>query len=101
MKGKKCKCGFASLAKKPRCPRCGKVTTDAEWKDVGKVLSAAKLRNVPEGFNVPMSLTVVEIDGKGPKVVCWSEDDLSIGDTIVVVDMGGVYVCEKQSPKAK
>lgn len=101
MKGKKCKCGYSTLSKKPRCPRCGKVSSDAEWKDAGKVLSAAKLRKIPDGFNVPMTLTVVEVDGKGPKVTCWSEDELAPGDPVVVVDMGGAYLCERQAPKTK
>ncbi len=98
MKGKKCKCGYATLSKKPRCPRCGKVSVDTEWEDIGKVLSAAKLRKVPQGFNVPMSLTVVEVDCKGPKVTCWSEDDLAVGDEVVIVDIGGAFICEKQAP---
>lgn len=101
MKGRKCKCGFATPAKKPRCPRCGKVMADAEWKDVGKTLSVARLRKIPEGFSVPMSLTVVEVDGKGPKVTCWTEDDLVVGEAVVVVDMGGSYICEKQETKAR
>ncbi len=101
MKGKKCKCGYATPARKPRCPRCGKVASDAEWKDVGQVLSAAKLRKPPTGFEAPMTLTVVEVDGKGPKVTCWCEDDVAVGDTVVIVDMGGAYICEKQLPKAK
>jgi len=98
VKGKKCKCGYATLSKKPRCPRCGKVSADAEWKDEGKVLSAAKLRKIPQGFNVPMMLTVVEVDGKGPKVTCWCEDDLAVGDDVVIVDMGGAFICEKPAP---
>lgn len=100
MKGKKCKCGYATLGKKPRCPRCGKVSSDAEWKDVGKVLSAAKLRKIPDGFKVPMTLTVIEIDGKGPKVTCWSEDALSVGDSVLIANIGGEYICEKQRPKS-
>jgi uncharacterized OB-fold protein len=101
VKGKKCKCGYATQASKPRCPRCGKATSDAEWKDSGRVLSAVKLKKAPEGFTVPMTLTVVAIDDKGPKVTCWSEDELAVGDSVVVVDMGGEYICEKQSPGAR
>lgn len=101
MKGKKCRCGFATVASRPRCPRCGKVTSDAEWKDEGTVMTVANLRKVPDGFNVPMALAVVQIDGKGPKVVCWTEDDLAVGDPVAVIDMGRTYLCEarEQPPR--
>ncbi len=101
MKGKRCRCGFATRASKPRCPRCGKVTSDAEWKDTGVVLSSARLKNPPEGFKVSMALVLVEVDGKGPKVTCWSEDDLAVGEAVALVDTGaGRYTCEKQELKA-
>lgn len=96
MKGKKCKCGYATISKKPRCPRCGRVSSDAEWEDEGKVLSVARLRKIPEGFSAPMALTVIEVGDKGPKVTCWSEDDLAVGDSVVIVDIGGAFICEKQ-----
>lgn len=99
LKGRKCRCGFATLASRPRCPRCGKVTSEAQWEDEGKVLTVAKLRKVPDGFNVPMALTVVEIDGKGPKIACWTEDDLAVGDPVAVVDMGGSYICEAREQR--
>jgi len=103
VKGKRCRCGFATLAPKPRCPRCGKVTSDAEWKDIGVVLSSARLKSPPEGLKVPMALVLVEIDGKGPKVTCWSEDDLVAGDMVALVDTGaGTYTCKKkQEPMAQ
>lgn len=99
MKGRKCKCGYATVSKKPRCPRCGKVASEAEWKDEGRVLTVAQMRRAPDGFNVPMALTVVEIDGKGPKVPCWTEDEVSVGDLVAVVDLGGSFLCEKKEPK--
>ena len=100
MKGKRCRCGFATRASKPRCPRCGKVTSDAEWKDTGVVLSSARLKSPPEGFKVPMALVLVEIDGKGPKVTCWSEDDLAAGDGVALVETEtGTYICDKQKSK--
>lgn len=74
------------------------MSSDAEWEDTGKVLTVAKLRKIPEGFSVPMILTVVEVDGKGPKVACWSEDDLEVGDSVAIADIGGAYLCEKHGP---
>lgn len=96
MKGRKCRCGFATLAAKPRCPRCGKVTSDSEWKDSGTVLSCSKLDAAPEGFKAPMALLLIAVDGKGPKIACWSEEEMTVGETVALVDMGGgVFTCDK------
>ena len=101
MKGRKCRCGFTTLAGRPRCPRCGKVTAEAEWKDSGRVLSCPKLEAAPEGVKAPMTLVLVGVDGKGPKVACWSEEDMEVGDAVSLVDMGGgVYTCAKVAPAA-
>lgn len=98
MKGRKCKCGFTTLAERPRCPRCGKITSEAEWEDVGKVLSSSKLNTAPEGFKAPMNLLLIEVGGKGPKLACWSEEDFAVGETVSLVDMGrGTFTCDKRT----
>lgn len=99
MKGKSCKCGFSTVGDKTRCPRCGKVATDAEWKDRGTVLSSARLKIVPNGFTVPMVLVLVEVDGDGPKLACWSEEDLPVGEKVALTGMSkGTYLCERLGP---
>ncbi len=102
MKGRKCKCGFVTLAGRPRCPRCGKITSDAEWADFGKVLSSARLNAAPEGFKAPMSLLLIEVEGKGPKLACWSEEEFAVGDRVALVDMGGnAFTCDRAAPEEK
>ena len=102
VKGRRCKCGFCTIGGSVRCPRCGKITSDAEWGDGGTVLSSAKLNIVPNGFNAPMALVMVEVEGKGPKVTCWSEDDLTAGEKVTLTDLGGcAYICERQMPRTR
>lgn len=97
VKGRTCTCGFATVADKIACPRCGKTTLETEWEDRGRVLSYVKLESVPDGYAEPMGLATVEIDAKGPKIACWSKDDLAVG-TVVAVRKGTAttYVCYRQ-----
>lgn len=74
------------------------MTSDAEWKDAGTVLSFAKLGAVPDGFKVPMAIVLVEVEDNGPKVTCWSEEEHAVGDRVALTDSGGnSYVCERKS----
>ena len=93
MKGMKCKCGFASVSEKTRCPRCGRQMRAEEWPDHGKVASFTALQAVPEGFDVPYNLALVEIAEKGPKVVCWTSGRLKEQDEVSVADLNGKLIC--------
>lgn len=93
MKGKKCKCGFATVSDKLKCPRCGKLMTSSEWPDEGRVLSFTELHAIPEGFENPYNLVLVEIAEKGPKIVCWTSGTLRENETVIVTDWSGKYIC--------
>lgn len=92
MKGQKCRCGFATVAERPRCPRCGKLMEPSEWPDEGKVLSFTRLHAVPEGFEDPCNLVLVGVH-KGPKVVCWTSGVLHEGDPVTIQENKGRYFC--------
>ncbi len=98
MKGRKCRCGFATLADKARCPRCGKATVEAEWQDSGRVLSSVRLDEAPKGFVGPMDLVMVAVEGDGPKVTCWSSERLAPGDGVALEGHGtGPYTCSRKT----
>jgi len=96
MKGQKCRCGFATVAEHPRCPRCGKLMKPAEWLDEGKVLSFTRLHVIPEGFEDPHNLVLVGLH-KGPKVVCWTSGILHEEDLVAIQERNGRYFCTSRT----
>ncbi len=102
MKGMKCRCGFSTTSQRLKCPRCGRPMKPAEWADEGKVLSFTLLQAIPEGLTDPHDLAMVEIAGRGPKVVCWTQTKLEEDERVLVTDSDGRYVCvPKARPKGK
>jgi len=92
LKGSKCRCGFATVSNKRRCSRCGKQMRPSEWPDQGKVLSFSRLQVIPEGFDTPYNLALVEIP-KGPKLACWTSGTLKVDDDVTVTEQHGKYLC--------
>lgn len=102
MKGMKCKCGYATNSQRAKCPKCGRLMKPAEWADEGKVLSFTPLQAIPEGMLDPYNLALVEIDGKGPKVVCWTQGKLTERENVLVTESAGNLMCvPKSGPKVK
>ncbi len=100
-KGSECKCGYMTVAKKMRCPKCGKQMRPADWADKGKVLSFTHLDTVPEGLTDLYNLALVEIE-KGPKMACWTSYTLKEDDIVLIVQQNGKYLCSPntlESPK--
>lgn len=96
MKGHKCRCGFATVSQRSKCPRCGKRMKPLEWPDKGKVLSFTKLQAVPERFQNKYNLVLVGLR-KGPKLVCWTSGTLNVGDEVSITEMNGKYFCNPKS----
>lgn len=92
MKGSKCKCGFATVADRRVCPRCGKRMKPDEWPDEGKVLSFTRLQAIPEGLQDPYNLALVSIED-GPKIVCWTSGTLKADDEVAVTEAKGKLLC--------
>ena len=75
-----CKCGKKVPLKRELCPYCGKKMTIAECGDDAVVLTYTTLYTVPEGFDAPIHLTLVELElGTKLLCVCKNENDLKIG----------------------
>ena len=98
MKGSKCKCGYATTSAMTKCPRCGKEMKASEWEEKGKVLSFVELQVIPQGFGSRYNMALVEIEEAGPKIICWTVEELKDDDEVVVSESNGKYLC---SPKSK
>ena len=96
-----CECGQVFLPPKERCVSCSGFTESLEIGDKGKILSYTVLHVTPEGFEPPLVLGVVEMDGtagneklKPPKIVCVGsvlEDELEVGLKVRVLKLDNTY----------
>ena len=75
-----CNCGKIVILERKICPNCGKTMTSIEIENDATVLTYTTLYTVPEGFNAPIFLTLVEFE-KGAKLLCEckNKNDLEIG----------------------
>ncbi|HIH01193.1 TPA: hypothetical protein HA259_03815 [Thermoplasmata archaeon] len=92
MKGYVCKCGFKTTAKRLRCPRCDRLMTPSYWPNQGTVLAYVRLGIVPVKCEFPADLLLVEIK-TGPKIVCWTDTEFSVGDEVTFVQLGDACIC--------
>ena len=80
MQASTCNCGKIVALKRELCPNCGKSMTSIELGNDAEVLTYTTLYTVPEGFNAPIYLALVELE-QGAKLLCEckNENDLEIG----------------------
>ena len=80
MQASTCTCGKIVVLKRELCPNCGKSMTAIELGNDAVVLTYTTLYIVPEGFNAPIFLVLVELE-QGAKLLCEckNENDLEIG----------------------
>ena len=80
MQASTCKCGKIVALNRKICPNCGKSMTSIELGNDAKVLTHTTLYTVPEGFNAPIFLALVELE-QGAKLLCEckNENNLEIG----------------------
>ena len=80
MQASKCNCGKIVVLYRKICPNCGKQMTSIEFENDAEILTHTKLYTVPEGFNSPIFLALVEFE-QGIKLLCEckNENDLKIG----------------------
>ena len=80
MQASKCPCGKIFALNRELCPYCGKSMTSTELANDAEVLTYTTLYTVPEGFNAPIFLVLVELE-QGAKLLCEckNKSDLEIG----------------------
>lgn len=92
MKGMRCRCTFATVATRTRCPRCGRPMSPHEWPDEGKVLSFTCLQITQAEHQGACDIALVGVHD-GPKVICWASETLSEGDEVQIVQVEGKHFC--------
>ncbi|MBE0518787.1 MAG: hypothetical protein IH630_06140 [Thermoplasmata archaeon] len=98
LKGSKCRCGFAVNTVSIKCPKCGKNMKSAEWADEGTIISCVEVGFSPEGEHGPMNIALVQVAGRGPKVICWTDACFSTGDAVTISEPAKQrYLCRKAS----
>ena len=95
IKGAECKCQKKVVPYRNICPRCGKSMAMAEFEEKGTVLSQTTLHAVPEGFEGPIKLAMIQVQG-GANLICRyeGERDLRIGEKVSIKSMDELYYCE-------
>ena len=80
MQASTCTCGKTYALNRELCPRCGKSMTSIELGNEAVILTYTTVYTVPEGFNAPIFLVLVELE-QGAKLLCEckNENDLEIG----------------------
>ena len=80
MQASTCTCGKKVALNRELCPNCGKSMNSIEFGDDATVLTYTTLYTVPEGFNAPIYLVLVELE-QGAKLLCEckNKNDLEIG----------------------
>jgi len=69
----------------------------SEWEETGKVLSFLELQVIPQGFENPYNMALVEIEDDGPKIICWTTNKLKNNDEVVISEFNGKYLCVPKS----
>jgi uncharacterized OB-fold protein len=95
IEGAECECGKKVVSKRKICPECKKPMMDGEFQNVGKILTYTTLHSPPEGFEGPIRLCMVELEGAA-HLLCSFEDekDLDIGMQVRVKKENDLYFCE-------
>ena len=80
MQASTCTCGKTYALNRELCPSCGKSMTSIELGNEAVILTYTTVYTVPEGFNAPIFLVLVELE-QGAKLLCEckNENDLEIG----------------------
>ncbi len=95
IEGSECECGKKVIPSRKICPMCGKSMIKKEFKEKGTVLTHTTLYAVPEGFEAPIKLAMIEIENEA-NLICSYEgkEDLKIGDKVKIKKKGNINICE-------
>jgi uncharacterized OB-fold protein len=95
IEGAECVCGKKVASKRRICPECKGPLKDAEFGDIGTIVTHTTLYTPSEGFEGPLRLCMVELEG-GARLLCGfkGEKDPDIGDQVKVENNEDLFYCE-------
>jgi uncharacterized OB-fold protein len=88
MQASRCICGKIVPLKRDLCPNCGKLMISIDIGNKAKILTHTTLYTVPEDFESPIFLALVELD-RGVKLLCECKSE-----KFLKIDMRGKIVEE-------
>jgi uncharacterized OB-fold protein len=91
--GAACTCGKTFLPPRDRCIFCSGPTYPIEFKGTGTILTYTVLNVVPEGFEAPLILGLIQLDGIGDRSESGSHDQKA-GDVEDSDRQPPMIVCE-------
>lgn len=98
-----CECNQIFIPPRNNCIKCLKPTRITEIDNCGKLLTYTVLNTVPEGFNAPLILGIVELENRNiannsnhpnPKLICQGRIEksrLEIGLRIKIIKENELY----------
>lgn len=105
LNAKVCNCGQILIPPKDRCVLCTSHTELVQIPGKGRILTYTILHTTPAGFDSPLTLGLIELDGlqkkdntKLPKLVCIGdidEKDVKIGLKVSVEQIEDKYYFKK------
>lgn len=101
----KCECGQITIPPKKRCIFCNGKTSEIKIDNTGKILTYTLLHATPEGFDAPLLLGLIELDGvrdtlnlPPPKILCAGqipEAELEMDLKVKVMEKNNKYYFHK------
>ena len=101
----KCDCGQIMVPPKDRCIFCNGKTSEIKIDNSGKILTYTILHAVPEGFDAPLLLGLIELHGvrdtlnfTPPKILCAGqvpEPELEMNLIVKVMEKNNKYYFHK------
>ncbi len=94
IQGAECECGKKLVPYREICPKCGGKMDRAGFEEKGVVLTHTTLYAVPEGYEPPIKLAMIQLEG-GANLICGyeGEEELSIGKKVRIESRGELDFC--------
>jgi uncharacterized OB-fold protein len=92
--GAECRCGKRVASKRRTCPECKGTMNQKEFGDLGTIVTHTTLHAPSEGFEGPITLCMVELEG-GARLLCQYKGEKypEIGDQVRARLEDDLYFC--------
>lgn len=94
IEGAECQCGKKVASKRRTCPECKGTMKETEFGDIGTIVTYTTLHAPSEGFEGPIRLCIVELEGRA-RLLCQykGEKDPEIGEKVTAKLEDDLYFC--------